>query len=245
MLLTVFCVLILFADCAQQNPKGNPANPSKGSISSPGAVSSFSPGGQYIMITFDDGPHSQLTPRLLDILKEKKIRVTFFVLGSKAINHPELLKRMVNEGHEVANHGWHHVVMSKISRPQLTQQLRQTATTVSDATKKSTVVMRPPFGNTNAQINEFIKSNESMTVVLWSLDSKDWETKEPTAVAKQIIDNAQPGDIILCHDIHPHTVDAMPQVIDKLQAKGYEFLTLSEVMSFPDDSPHRRRLRSR
>lgn len=216
---------------------------SKGSVLVPGSLSFYNAGGQYIMLTFDDGPHSQLTPKLLEILKAKKVRATFFVLGSKAMNHAELLQRMVADGHEIGNHGWNHGILSKMSRIQMSQQIRQTTATISAVVNRTVPLMRPPYGNTNIQINDAIKKEEQMQVVLWNLDSKDWETIDPAAVEKQIVDFAKPGDIILCHDIHSHTVDAMARVIDTLHSQGYEFLTVSEMLSFPDDSPHRRRLR--
>jgi len=241
----------------------------KGGLSSPGAVSVFRPGGQYVMLTFDDGPHATLTPLLLDKLLEFKSHATFFLLGSKAINQPEILKRMAAEGHEIALHGWHHNIMTKIPREQLHSHLMQTSKVITDAvhtlslpvpknspavsapsapsssTSSSTLsssqtpisLIRPPYGNTNAQVNEFLKA-AGFKVVLWSLDSKDWDTTDSSVIEKNVIQNVEPGDVILFHDIHKHTIDAMSNILKALQTKGYEMVTLSQIMSFPDDSPH-------
>lgn len=185
-------------------------------ISSPGATSSYSPGGQYIMLTFDDGPHSTLTPRLLDILREKKVRVTFFVLGFKALDNPDIVKRMLADGHEVASHGWSHTALSKISRDQILPQLEQTGRVIEELTKKKPAFYRPPFGGTNAKLNEMISGaapgGAQMKVVLWSIDSQDWDMTDPTAIAKGVVDRAKPGDVVLCHDVLPQMIDAVPQV---------------------------------
>lgn len=243
----------------------------KGGISSPGAISVFSPGGQYAMLTFDDGPHATLTPMLLDKLREYKAHATFFLLGSKAINHPELVKRISDEGHEIALHGWNHNIMTKIPREQLNSHLLQTSKVITDVVKtlsapvpkpqtNSSVpstptkssqtkssskssgkqpisLVRPPYGNTNAQVNEFLKAS-GLQVILWSLDSKDWETSDPKAIEDNVVQNVEPGDVILFHDVHKHTISAMSNILREMDRKGYEMVTLSQIMCFPDDSSH-------
>ena len=211
-----------------------------GQISSPGAISSFSPGGQYVMLTFDDGPHSTLTPKLLDILKKSKVKATFFVIGSKAVDRPEILRRIANEGHEVASHGWNHVPFTKIEREKLHHQLLQTKKLVANLTSSTISVIRPPFGSTNAQINDFIKERMNMKVILWSIDSKDLEEKDPKVISKKIISKTKPGDVIRCHDGSAVMLEALPTIIEEFYKAGYEFITLSQVLSFPDDTPHRR-----
>jgi peptidoglycan/xylan/chitin deacetylase (PgdA/CDA1 family) len=210
----------------------------KATISSPGAISSFSPGGQYVMLTFDDGPHPEITPKILDILKMKKIRATFFVIGMKAIENQQLLSRMVEEGHEVAAHGWNHNAITKLSHFHLVNNLNQTKNAIYTATKKLPLVYRPPFGLSNADINTYIVKEQKMKVILWSIDSKDWELKDPAIIAKNIIDSTDPGDVILCHDVHQHTIEAVSLLVDGLTKADYEFLTLSQMLSFPDDKPH-------
>ena len=202
-------------------------------------ISSFNPGGQYILLTFDDGPHAILTPKLLDILAQKKVKATFFVIGVKAKMHPKILSRMAAEGHEVANHSWNHPVLSSLDFPQVKAQMQKTNRAISDATGNIPSVMRPPYGNTNPTLNEYISKNESLKVILWSIDTKDWQRPDSKKIVDTVKSKAKPGDIILCHDIHPGTIEAMPGVIDALQEKGFEFVTVSQMLSFPDDTPHR------
>lgn len=114
---------------------------------SPGAMSSVAgASGQYVMLTFDDGPHAVLTPKLLDILKEKNAKATFYVMGVKAALHPNILKRMVEEGHEVASHTWNHPIISKIPRENLHQQLARTNKAIKEATGEEPATFRPPYG---------------------------------------------------------------------------------------------------
>jgi peptidoglycan/xylan/chitin deacetylase (PgdA/CDA1 family) len=203
-----------------------------------GSIHSFNPGGQYIMLTFEGSPHSILTPMLLDLFKKTKVKATFFVLGSKAFNQPELLRRMVTEGHEVALHGWNHVSYLKMDVEKLHHQLMHSKMTIENATTKHIAVVRPPFGSTNVEINKLINDRLQAKVILWSLDSKDLEIKDPQIIANNIVNKAKPGDVIRCHDGSAALLEAMPSIVEKLYKAGYEFLTLSQVISFPDDSPH-------
>ena len=231
-ILILLMSFVLISCQKQQHKKG------KSTISSPGAISSFSPGGQYVMLTFDDGPHPDITPKILDILKSKRIRATFFVLGMKVAENQHILKRIVDEGHEVAAHGWNHNAITKITHAHLVNNLNQTKNAIYTATNKTPVIYRPPFGLSNADINTYITKEQKMKVILWSIDSQDWEIKDPTIIAKNIIDKTEPGDVILCHDVHQHTVEAVSLIVEGLTKADYEFLTLSQMLSFPDDKPH-------
>lgn len=208
-------------------------------MSSKNAISSFNPGGQYVVLTFDDGPHAILTPKLLDILKEKKAKATFFVIGLKARMHPDILKRIVEEGHELANHTWNHPILSKLQVEDVHAQMEKTNQAIFEATNKKPEVMRPPYGNTNGKLNEYLTNNEKLKVIMWSIDTNDWRRPAPQAIVDKVTKSVKPGSVILCHDIHPGTIEAMPMLIDKLTEKGYQFVTVTEILSFPDDSPHR------
>ena len=200
-------------------------------------ITFFKPGGHYIMLTFDDGPHPLLTPKLLDVLKARKARCTFFVTGNKAFDHPDILKRMVSDGHEVASHGWSHTSITLLPRDELLLQLRQTSKTINDIVKRKPTVYRPPYGNSNQTLNALIATEMQMKVVLWSLDSLDWENRDAAFITKHIVSRAKPGDVILAHDTSPQMIAAVAGTIDALIAEGYELLTVSEIMSFPDDTP--------
>lgn len=202
-----------------------------------------------IALTFDDGPHGTLTPILLDALKARNAHATFFVMGVKIDmeGHPEILHRMVQEGHEIGNHVWNHPVMSKLYAEQIHEQLHRTNDAIKQYTNYSPTIMRPPYGNTNRKTDNYISNVEGFDVILWSLDTIDWKRPKPEDIVKRVVDNIKPGEILLCHDIHPGTVEAIPKLVDALQAKGYNFLTVSEMIKKAKaaETGKKRHLRSR
>lgn len=198
-------------------------------------------GKKLVALTFDDGPHEILTPRLLDNLKPTGAKVTFFVMGIKVEMHPEIVKRIVNEGHEVANHAWNHPILAKLSYEEVHNQLNRTNTAIYAAANIVPKVMRPPYGNTNSKLNEYITRNDNLVVTLWSLDPLDWKRPGPDAIVDNVVKNIKPGGIILCHDIHPGTVTAVPMLVKKLEAEGYQFVTVSDLLAA--SKPQKRRLR--
>lgn len=135
-----------------------------------------------IALTFDDGPHGILTPKLLDILNETNSKATFFIMGVKAHLHPNVLRRMVTEGHEIGNHGWNHPVMSKLTHDQVHQQLATTANAIQNVTDTTPTNMRPPYGNTNNKLNRYIAVKEKLGVIMWSLDTLDWQRPSPDTI---------------------------------------------------------------
>jgi peptidoglycan/xylan/chitin deacetylase (PgdA/CDA1 family) len=187
---------------------------------------------KYIALTFDDGPHQILTPKLLDIGKAKGARFTFYMMGIKADVHPDIVKRAVDEGHEVANHAWDHPILSKIPLDEVSKQLRRTNDVLKNATNSTStpLTMRPPYGNTNKRLNNHIMSNENLSVVMWSYDALDWKRPGHGVLLTRITTNVKAGDVILCHDIHPGTIQAVPYIIDAMQAKGYTFETVSTMI---------------
>ena len=192
------------------------------------------------MLTFDVGSHSVAINKILQILKDKSAPATFFIYGAKMINYPDLLQLISNNGNEISNHGWGQVAFTKQTLSHLELMLRQTEQIIRNHTVAGTVLsnfVRPPFGITNDLINAHILKTMGRKVVLWSLDSKDHILKTAKEVCDQVVENAKPGDIVLFQDF-PLTIQSLPSIIDKLNEKGYEFLTLSTVASFPDGSPH-------
>ncbi len=194
-------------------------------------IKSINKGKKSVALTFDDGPHGVLTPRLLDVLKAKKAKVTFFVMGIKADLHPDILKRAVDEGHEVANHVWDHPVLSKISFEQVHDQISRTNTAIKNAVGKLPTTMRPPYGNTNKKLNNYLTGTEKLDVIMWSLDTNDWKRPSSKEIVKRVVDKVKPGTVVLCHDIHPGTIEAMPELVDTLHAQGYTFLTVTEMVA--------------
>lgn len=187
--------------------------------------------GPYVAMTFDDGPKPGQTDRLLDMLKERGIKATFFVIGQNVVQYPQLIQRMVAEGHEVANHSWNHPSLTKLSAAGVAEQIRKTDAAIVAAGAPQPTVMRPPYGATNAALNRRLNEEFGQKVVLWDVDPLDWKYRNAARVTNEIVTNAKPGSIILAHDIHASTVDAMPGTLDALAAKGYKFVTVSELIA--------------
>lgn len=226
-----------------------------------GYITKFMPGGQYIMITFSGGPHSLYTDKVLDALRERSIKATFFIFGRSALYQPKVFKRIVSEGHEVGHQGFHPAwstapniatdffpapnnVKSSLSPHRFMHGVAITNNLLRNATNQEVKLFRPPpavMPRLN-EIKQWMQANHSsMHIVLSSLDSNDRILTEQQAdvMVEHVSAKAKPGDIILCHDSQAVTVQALPRLLDKLTALGYEFLTISQVMSFPDDSPKR------
>ena len=187
--------------------------------------------GPYIAMTFDDGPHPVLTPRLLDMLKARGIKATFFLIGQNAAEYPDIVRRIAAEGHEIGNHTWDHPQLTKLSPAALREEIDRTSSSIAEIIGKPLLVMRPPYGATSDYINHWINREFGMKVILWSVDPLDWKYRNSARVERQILAGARPGAIILSHDIHATTVAAMPDVFDSLLAKGYKFVTVSELIA--------------
>lgn len=182
-------------------------------------------------MTFDDGPHPKLTPKLLDMLKERNIKATFFVIGKCVAEYPDIAKRIVDEGHEIANHSWNHPQLTKLSPSAFDAEISQTTDAIQKATGVRPVTMRPPYGAINPTLTKRLNDEYGLCVILWSVDPQDWKIRKSDHVSGHIIKNATPGAIILAHDIHASTIDAMPATLDALQSKGYKFATVSELIA--------------
>jgi peptidoglycan/xylan/chitin deacetylase (PgdA/CDA1 family) len=187
--------------------------------------------GQYIALTFDDGPNSKLTPKLLDLLAAHHIKATFFVIGQNVAEHPEIVARAAREGHEIGNHSWSHPSLSKISDEAVRRELQKTDDAIHSATGNRPILMRPPYGSITARQKRWINQEFGYKVITWDVDPLDWKRPGPAAVCNRIVRNTRAGSIILSHDIHPGTIDAMPATIDQLEAKGFKFVTVSELIS--------------
>ncbi len=207
------------------------AAPAPGTAPAKITFSSCSVDGPYIAITFDDGPHAQYTPRLLDMLKQRGIRATFFVVGQNAAEYPEILKRIAAEGHEIANHSYTHPILASMGEAGLRDQMDKTHQAVLKATGVNMKVMRPPYGALSEPQRRWVRSNFGYSVILWDVDPLDWKFRDAGRVEQEILSHTRAGSIILAHDIHKSTVDAMPSTIDTLVSKGFKFVTVSELLA--------------
>src|SRR5437016_13960579 len=193
-------------------------------------VSSVHVDGPDIALTFDDGPNEKLTPRLLDLLAQHHIHATFFVIGENVTQHPEILQRAAREGHEIGNHSWSHPNLAKMSDDAVRSQIKRTEEAISGAIGARPVLLRPPYGSLTARQKHFIHDELGYEIVLWDVDPNDWKRPGPTVVTNRILKETRPGPIVLSHDIHPGTIEAMPATLSELEAKGFKFVTVSELL---------------
>ena len=187
--------------------------------------------GPYIAMTFDDGPSSANTPRLLDLAAKKHIKLTFFLIGENAARNPQLVQRELAEGHQVGNHSYTHPDLAKMSDDAVRSEIQKTQDAIIAASGYKPILMRPPYGAMTPRQRLWVSHEFGVKLILWDVDPLDWKRPGPDVVASRIIAAVRPGSIILSHDIHSQTVDAMPKVFDTLLAKGYKFVTVSELIA--------------
>ncbi len=193
--------------------------------------------GPYIAMTFDDGPSAKLTPKLLDLLAAHHIKATFFLIGQNVAENPEIVTREAREGHEVANHSWSHPSLAKMSDDGVRGQLRKTEDAIRSAVGNRPTLLRPPYGSITPRQKKWINQEFGYKIVLWDVDPLDWRRPGPSVVCNRIVKNTRAGSIILAHDIHPGTIDAMPCVLNQLEAKGFKFVTVSELIAMETPLP--------
>ncbi|MEU0763591.1 polysaccharide deacetylase family protein [Streptomyces microflavus] len=189
-----------------------------------------------IALTFDAGPGKD-TPELLDILKEKKVNATFFLLGKNhVVKHPDTVRRIQDEGHEVANHTWTHEILTDREPDEIRAELEKTQVAIEKITGKKPRLMRPPQGRTDDTVSE-ISKELGLSQVLWSATAKDYSTNDSALITKRILDQAGKDGVILLHDIYKGTVPAVPGIIDALRKDGYTFVTVPELMAPAEPVP--------
>ena len=186
---------------------------------------------KYIALTFDDGPVPANTSRLLDILSRRNVKATFYVIGERAKNHPGVIRRIVNEGHEVGNHTWNHPNMTKLSDSQVRSELNRTRDAIVAASGVQPRTMRPPYGALTQRQREWIYNEYGYPAVMWDVDPLDWKKPGASVVANRLIQGTRNGSILLVHDLHGASVDAIPHTIDTLLRKGYQFVTISQLIA--------------
>ncbi|MEV8546617.1 polysaccharide deacetylase family protein [Streptomyces sp. NPDC051572] len=183
-----------------------------------------------IALTFDAGP-SENSARLLDILKEKQVPATFFLLGKRHIEkYPELVERMAAEGHEVASHTWDHKILTRITPAQIRDELVRTDDAIERITGKRPTLMRPPQGRTDDEVHKICREL-GLSEVLWSVTAKDYETTDSALITKRVLAQASRDGIILLHDLYEGTVPAVPGIIDALKERGYVFVTVPQLLA--------------
>lgn len=186
-----------------------------------------------VAMTFDDGPHPTLTPQLLDMLATRKIKATFYLIGSRVVQYPQITQRIAAEGHEIGNHTWSHPFLNRRSTESVIREIDATTNAIYDITGRPPVSFRPPYGAfTNAQ-RRMLHETRRLPTILWSVDPQDWRRPGPGVIANRILSHSRPGAIILSHDIHAGTIAAMPAALDGLTGRGLRFATVSQMLGWP------------
>jgi peptidoglycan-N-acetylglucosamine deacetylase len=193
--------------------------------------------GPFIALTFDDGPNATLTPKLLDLLAARHLKATFFVVGQNAADHPDILKRAVREGHEIANHSWSHPNLGKMSDEAVRRELQKTDDAIAAAIGKRPTLMRPPYGSLTAHQKNWIHEEFGYRIIIWDVDPLDWKRPGPSVVTARILKETRAGSIVLAHDIHGPTIEAMPRTFDQLIEKGFKSVTVTELLGMATPIP--------
>jgi len=182
-------------------------------------------GKMLVALTFDDGPSATTTPALLDILSQKDAPATFFMLGNMARANPDLVQRVASEWHEVASHTMYHQNLGKLSEAAVKSDIAEANEVFQNILGHTPSLVRPPYGS----INDAVRTNAGTPLILWSVDTLDWKNKDTNSIISTTMSQVYDGAIILMHDIHPTSVEAIPTLIDTLRSSGYEFVTISEL----------------
>ncbi|MBU5267686.1 polysaccharide deacetylase family protein [Virgibacillus proomii] len=189
--------------------------------------------GKYIALTFDDGPSPQGTPQILKTLKEYDAKATFFMLGNQVDYYPDLARKVIEDGHEIGNHTRSHPNLSKMSEAYIKKELEYTNEKIEEVTGVTPRLIRPPYGIYNDNVVECAKEN-NQSIILWSVDTLDWKNRNGSAIQKIVQNESTPGAIVLLHDIHSTTADALPKLLKTLKQAGYQFITVSQLLDWKE-----------
>ena len=184
-----------------------------------------------VALTFDDGPNRKHTPQILDILKQYNVKGTFFVLGEQVKENPAVLRRVIEEGHEIGNHTFSHPQLKRLSDEDVRRELVSTQDEIRKVLGRAPALLRPPYGAyRDASLSLF--KELGLHVILWSVDTNDWRRKGDVVV-RTVSRDARNGSIILFHDNKTETVRVLPQIIEELRGRGFRLVTVSEMTGLP------------
>ena len=183
-------------------------------------------------LTFDDGPNPGVTERILDVLRQYQAQATFFLIGRKVNLGSEIILRAVAEGHRVGNHTFHHRRIPCLSKFELLEQVRTTQDSLQSLIGKSARWFRPPYGALRCDQEKYIVG-EGLQLAFWSVNSKDWRRPGPQEIAAKVCRELHPGAVVVLHDVHAQTVEALPYILDDIQRRGWRAVTLSEMFPRP------------
>lgn len=190
---------------------------------------------KLIALTFDDGPDGKYTPKVLDILKERGVQGTFFLVGPQVSKYPDTAKRILDEGHSIGNHSWSHEDLKTMTPEQIGSEIDRTQQQIAEATGYTPHLMRAPYGNLSPILLDALHERD-MAHVYWTIDTRDWAGTSVADMRKNISAHAQPGAILLMHSFGgrknalDNTLKLLPQIIDDLSKEGFTFVTVDELI---------------
>lgn len=193
---------------------------------------------KIVALTFDDGPYPPYTGQILDILREYEVPATFFVIGKNAEKHPDLIRRIAAEGHQLGNHTYNHIDLLKADRREIADEVDRCAKVIRDITGSAPQVVRPPHGFRDAVVLE-VMAERGLKVVEWSAMSRDWTNPGAATIVERTVSKVKSGAVILLHDgdglaaaaPRAQTVEATRRIIEQLTAQGYKFVTVAEILA--------------
>ena len=216
-----------------QNPTARklanvPKPPEPKPTPAPAAPTAANSGGKVIALTFDDGP-GPYTAQLLDILDQHSAKATFFLIGSKVSSQANVVRSIHARGHQLGNHSWSHPELPKLPVDQIAGEIDRTNDAIKQATGVTPAILRPPYGAVNGVVLEQLRLR-GMSSILWSVDTRDWADRNSQIVCSRAVAGARPGAIILMHDIHQTSVNAVPCILSALKQQGYSFVTVQGLL---------------
>lgn len=175
---------------------------------------------RQVLLTFDDGPNPETTPKILDILKEKNLKAIFFMVGMNVAKYPQIVKRVHEEGHTIGNHSYYHINMNKFSQDRIIKEIRSTNDLIEKITGVQPTVFRPPYGALSKATLATLRQ-ENMNVMLWSIDPRDWRSNNSTSIIRHLkhqmrLNQDGKGGIVLFHDTKRSTALALPSFLESL-----------------------------
>ncbi|MFE2040542.1 polysaccharide deacetylase family protein [Streptomyces sp. NPDC059477] len=179
-----------------------------------------------VALTFDDGPVAD-TQRLLRTLNDRNVKATFYVVGKNVQRYPSTVRSTASAGHQIGNHSWDHADLTRLSAAQIKSQFSRADTAIKQATGKKPTTVRAPYGAHNAAVRQAA----ARPLVHWSVDTLDWKYRDSARIINTVKTQTKPGDIVLLHDIHKTTVNAVPGIIQALKARGFHFVTVDQLFA--------------
>lgn len=181
-----------------------------------------------VALTFDDGPNPEYTKRVLEVLEANQAHATFFVVGTNAEQYPGVLREIVASGNEIGNHTYNHANLTEIDSADVEMEIDKVNRAVKKATGQKTNVIRPPYG----AYNDMVLNQLKQPVVLWDLDTEDWDSRDANTIVEHILAEVEDGDIILMHDIYDSTAEAVELLLPRLKELGYEVVSVTEMARY-------------